>query len=406
MGFTSDCQDMKVGAEQLVSDDDFADEFVCNICLVHVVGCGPKLTKCSHLFCGDCLHQWFMQHPGNQTWAQRAKSGGCVPCPVCKTALNKDTDVFPVEEHGDGDSAILWQMIQGLQVKCDGRQCADGCCSWIGKLGNFQQHLQSGTCGMHWVVKEATLPEEAPTEVFVLDAPVKEVPSSPTTCSLCSPENSSVEEWSIGSVGEVSEDEPDCLDVAFAGSAEAGAADEASGFAEPGAADEASGHDLTSLIRALIDIKAEDTEIALQPSLNTAFAPVVERMQDQVIEVDATGTCQPATGAALTPANCPEVVEHLQDQVAAAKPTTNPQGSKPNKPKKSKSKAKKSSGIEDAEQATDAQKRVQVAYQWQMQQWQAAQYQMAYAQRYQMAMHAMQTQQAAQYQSQRVGYTR
>merc|ERR1719389_1548584 len=119
---------MKVGAEQLTMHEDFADEFVCKICLVHVVGCGPKLTTCSHLFCGDCLQQWFAQHPSNQTWAQRAKTGGTVPCPVCKTPLRKDSDVYAVEKNGTGHSPVLWRMIQSLRVRCKGQEgtCGGG----------------------------------------------------------------------------------------------------------------------------------------------------------------------------------------------------------------------------------------------------------------------------------------
>jgi len=37
----------KISEDQLVQD---AEEFICKICYVHVVGCSPKLTKCSHLF--------------------------------------------------------------------------------------------------------------------------------------------------------------------------------------------------------------------------------------------------------------------------------------------------------------------------------------------------------------------
>jgi len=63
----------KVQEDQLLSE---AEEFICKICQIHVVGCSPKLTNCSHLFCGDCIAQWFDQHPQSQTWAQRAKSAG------------------------------------------------------------------------------------------------------------------------------------------------------------------------------------------------------------------------------------------------------------------------------------------------------------------------------------------
>merc|ERR1712232_1429154 len=136
--------DFKISADQLVRDDSTVDEFVCKICLVHVAGCGPKLTKCSHLFCGDCLQQWFDTHPSNQTWAQRAQTAGAVPCPVCKTMLQKEGDVYPVEKNGNRNSARLWKMLQGLRIKCGAK---DGCCSWTGECGSYLDHLQCGKCG-------------------------------------------------------------------------------------------------------------------------------------------------------------------------------------------------------------------------------------------------------------------
>jgi hypothetical protein len=159
MSAIEDFATVKVSADQLIKgDDDFVDEFVCKICLVHVVGCGPQLTKCSHLFCGDCLQQWFDTHPTNQTWAQRAKAGGAVPCPVCKTSLQKDKDVYPVEQHGNANSAFLWRMIQGLKVKCDGKHsaCGGSCCAWQGELGSYHNHLLSGTCGEVEIESDAT----------------------------------------------------------------------------------------------------------------------------------------------------------------------------------------------------------------------------------------------------------
>merc|ERR1719174_346989 len=63
--------DVKVQADQLLreacEDGDMVEEFVCKICQVYVVD-KPKLTRCSHLFCGDCIKKWFAAQPGNQTW--------------------------------------------------------------------------------------------------------------------------------------------------------------------------------------------------------------------------------------------------------------------------------------------------------------------------------------------------
>lgn len=142
----------KVSQNQLSNTKDFMDELVCKICF-NVVGCNPKLTKCSHLFCGDCLEHWFASHPGNQTWAQRAKTAGAVPCPICKTLLQKQEDVFPLKKDGKCSSGLLWRMVGGLSVQCckahDG-----GICSWNGAYSAYSEHLHGGTCG-HSVDKEA-----------------------------------------------------------------------------------------------------------------------------------------------------------------------------------------------------------------------------------------------------------
>lgn len=169
----------KICADQLIGDKSFGDEFVCKICLVHVVGCGPQLTKCSHLFCGDCLQQWFNAHPSNQTWAQRAKTGGAVPCPVCKTSLRKETDIYPIEEHGNPNSSFMWKMIQGLQIKCTAK---GGCCTWKGEIGSYHEHLQCGRCG-EVEPEDTTSLEETQSSIAFDDELTKEVPSSPSTNS-------------------------------------------------------------------------------------------------------------------------------------------------------------------------------------------------------------------------------
>lgn len=139
----------KVQADQLLSEElehvDMVDEFICKICQVHIVGRGPKLARCSHLFCGDCIATWFASHPGNQTWAQRAKAVGIVPCPVCKEPLHEEDDLFPVCAEGRAESAMLWQMLSGLRIACANHpRCRpDGACTWTGEYGSFQKHFQS-----------------------------------------------------------------------------------------------------------------------------------------------------------------------------------------------------------------------------------------------------------------------
>lgn len=149
--FHPDCNaeaEVKVFSEQLLAEDEderqMTEEFVCKICQVHVVGCKPKLTQCSHLFCGDCIAKWFAVHPDNQTWARRAKSAGSVPCPVCKVMLH-EPDLHTVCEDGEEGSALLWQMLCGTRIMCaNNPKCrSDGKCDWVGFYGTYQEHIKS-----------------------------------------------------------------------------------------------------------------------------------------------------------------------------------------------------------------------------------------------------------------------
>jgi len=136
----------KVLAEQLVLGDDedseIAKEFICKICLSHVVGNGPKLTRCSHIFCGDCVAEWFAACPSNQTWAQRARSGGSIPCPVCKEPLRKE-DLHSVCEDGDHESVLLHQLLSSVNIVCanSARCTKQGRCNWTGTYGEYQSHI-------------------------------------------------------------------------------------------------------------------------------------------------------------------------------------------------------------------------------------------------------------------------
>lgn len=150
--------EVKVQWNQLVRDTDEdaevvpVDELICKICQVHVVGCKPKLTICSHLFCGDCIEKWFDVHPGIQSWAQRAKlsgpSGRVVPCPVCKVQLQEGRDLYPVCATGEGMSSQLWQIIASLKIACRNHPSvqAGGKCNWIGEYGSYHDHIKAGKC--------------------------------------------------------------------------------------------------------------------------------------------------------------------------------------------------------------------------------------------------------------------
>eukprot|EP00930_Biecheleria_cincta_P081313 TRINITY_DN7015_c0_g2_i1.p1 TRINITY_DN7015_c0_g2~~TRINITY_DN7015_c0_g2_i1.p1 ORF type:complete len:886 (+),score=201.87 TRINITY_DN7015_c0_g2_i1:100-2757(+) len=140
-----DTDEVKVQEDQLLGE---AEEFICKICQIHVVGCSPKLTSCSHLFCGDCIAQWFAQHPESQTWAQRAKAAGperVVPCPVCKQPLNEKRDLYPVcGVTSRSENLLLWRMLSSLKIMCSNhpKVRSDGKCDWIGEYGSYQKHAE------------------------------------------------------------------------------------------------------------------------------------------------------------------------------------------------------------------------------------------------------------------------
>lgn len=139
-------KEVKIQEDQLVGE---AEEFICKICYVHVVGNGPFLTNCSHLFCGDCLTEWFQTHPECQSWAQRAKAAGpqrIVPCPVCKQNLNEKTDLYPVcSTSMRSENLLLWRMLSSLKIMCKNhpKVYPEGRCDWIGEYGTYQAHIQA-----------------------------------------------------------------------------------------------------------------------------------------------------------------------------------------------------------------------------------------------------------------------
>mmetsp|Transcript_60196 Transcript_60196/g.127512 ORF Transcript_60196/g.127512 Transcript_60196/m.127512 type:complete len:393 (+) Transcript_60196:131-1309(+) len=143
-------EEVKVLTEQLLPDDEqqidkeTMDEFVCKICQVHIVGNHPKLARCSHLFCGDCISTWFSTQPGSLTWAQRAQAKGSVPCPVCKELLHEDNDLYRVWNGGGEMCQQLWMLLSGIRIACaNHKHCrSDGGCPWTGTYGDYQKHAK------------------------------------------------------------------------------------------------------------------------------------------------------------------------------------------------------------------------------------------------------------------------
>merc|ERR1712151_215762 len=147
------------------------------------------------------------------------------------------------EKHGKGNSAMLWRMIQGLKVKCDGRQ--RGCCSWTGELGDYFEHLNSGTCGT--AVQSPESNAAAQEETVLVDAIKDEVPPSPSTCSECSHEVDPAEESGLDTESNESYSET--------------FRDPVEPFDDPvHSEEEKPEQDLTSLIRSLVDLKVNEYE--------------------------------------------------------------------------------------------------------------------------------------------------
>lgn len=131
-----------------------ADELICKICHTYFLGCAPKLTKCMHVFCGDCLESWIQVQPTFRSWAQVAKTAAgqarLVPCPVCKTPLNDKTDIHLIISEGasvDADCARLAASLRCLPLVCHNSPALDeeGSCGWEGTYAQYQSHARSCT---------------------------------------------------------------------------------------------------------------------------------------------------------------------------------------------------------------------------------------------------------------------
>lgn len=163
-------EEVRVLADQICGTDDEqerAAEFVCKICLVHVVGCSPKLAKCSHLFCGDCISKWMSAHRGSRSWAGRMSDDGLVPCPCCKEPLRDDSDLHAVRPGGPGGSGLVWKMLSGIKITCGNHpRCSPGGqCDWVGDYGSYKDHLLVCTNGpTHSQLEAEVLPAAAESE--------------------------------------------------------------------------------------------------------------------------------------------------------------------------------------------------------------------------------------------------
>lgn len=307
-----------------------------------MVGNNPKLTKCSHMFCGDCLADYFDQNTN--------KKKGSAPCPVCASSLNKESDVFLIEK----SSALLWRMLKGLKVKCASKQgaCVGKCCKWTGEYADYWRHLQAAA--------DASAEVQEQLEEVIFPAPtIKESPPSPSTCSQCSPALS--EESSSDDNGKDSSSEDDWRQSHLDNSAPS---------ISPVNLEEPLGQDLSALIQGWMDLEPDSDDRTLPIAIEGVCAP-----PPSMSASDAIASRRNAI-ASRRNAIC-----ELENFVV---------------PSPTKMKAKKEKTIQA--HAAQNQAQAQASYQWHL----YAQYQLAYAQQYQMTQmaHAARVHQAMQFQLQ------
>jgi hypothetical protein len=255
------CFEGKVLVEQLINEEKFATEFVCQICRTHVVGNNPKLTKCSHMFCGDCLADYFDQNTN--------KKNGSAPCPVCASSLNKESDVFLIEK----SSALLWRMLKGLKIKCASKQgpCVGKCCKWTGEYADYGRHLQAAA--------DASAKVQELEEVIVAAPSTKELPPSPSTCSQCSPALS--EESSSDDNGKDSSSEDDWRQSHL---------DNSIPPISPVNLEEPLGQDLSALIRGWMDLEPDSD--ALPIAIEGVSAPPPSMSASDAIKSRRDAICE------------------------------------------------------------------------------------------------------------------
>ncbi|CEM01534.1 unnamed protein product [Vitrella brassicaformis CCMP3155] len=128
----------KIDPEALLLKD-ASDLFHCVIC--NSLAFRPKLTRCLHLFCADCLDTWFDKQCNSvevRAWADVARQGRkkSAPCPFCKEDLSKETDMELLSPQSTGLRGEYWKVYRELEIRC---RHAD--CSWQGPLFHYFCHL-------------------------------------------------------------------------------------------------------------------------------------------------------------------------------------------------------------------------------------------------------------------------
>jgi len=137
----------------VVSDERHYGSFLCTICQ-NISGLDALVTsKCSHVFCRQCLETWLL-HVQLQNTPERR-------CPTCNRDLlfhggknatmmigNNSIDVRPLVEA----QPLAHRVLTRLRVACPLRSKHG--CTWEGDYGDLQDHLTSATAHQAMDVEE------------------------------------------------------------------------------------------------------------------------------------------------------------------------------------------------------------------------------------------------------------
>eukprot|EP01006_Ploeotia_vitrea_P051941 TRINITY_DN67620_c1_g11_i1.p1 TRINITY_DN67620_c1_g11~~TRINITY_DN67620_c1_g11_i1.p1 ORF type:complete len:574 (-),score=54.36 TRINITY_DN67620_c1_g11_i1:200-1921(-) len=101
----------------VLTSEELISEFLCKICMQLVDY--PVYTRCTHVFCKNCLQQWVEQ-----------KS----TCPTCNATLN-------YRDVGELKAAcpLAWRILNKVQCKCP----LENGCEWKGDYSELEAHMTS-----------------------------------------------------------------------------------------------------------------------------------------------------------------------------------------------------------------------------------------------------------------------
>mmetsp|Transcript_45169 Transcript_45169/g.125308 ORF Transcript_45169/g.125308 Transcript_45169/m.125308 type:complete len:171 (-) Transcript_45169:21-533(-) len=94
--------------------------FECNICLEPATE--PVVTRCGHLFCWSCLHQWISQPRRSSVHSGLQPSNGNSLCPVCKAAVSAQTVTPIYARGGDGDRLVPFEEPTDVPARPQGER--------------------------------------------------------------------------------------------------------------------------------------------------------------------------------------------------------------------------------------------------------------------------------------------